>query len=225
MGILLGGALIIMGVAFLLAQLELLGDLGAWDFWPLILILVGILKLAHQDGVPDRVEGVMLLAVGILVQLHYLGVVHLQWKMVWPVLIIVLGLFVLWSSWYRARRRRKSAGSSPGFVAGFVIFGGKEDRIDSKEFEGGEILCVMGGYELDLRDADLREGEAVLHVRAIMGGIEIRIPEDWSLTVHGTPIMGAFEDKTRPSRGDASPDRPRLILEGSVIMGGVEIRN
>jgi predicted membrane protein len=214
-----------MGVAFLLAQLNLLGDMEAWHFWPLILVLAGILKLTRQDAMPGRVEGILFIAAGCLVQLHYLGVIHLQWKLLWPVLVIAFGFFMLWSTWYRGRKRRGGREKSASYVDGFVILGGKEDRVDTKDFKGGEVTCVLGGYDLDLRDAGLEEPEVVLSVRVIMGGVDIRVPDDWSVTVRGTPVMGAFEDKTRPARTDEAEGGKRLILEGTVVMGGVEVRN
>jgi cell wall-active antibiotic response 4TMS protein YvqF len=225
MSILAGGALVILGTAFLLAQLGVLGVHDAWDFWPLILVLAGLLKLFGREEPGGRVWGLFLIVAGVAVQLHYLDMLQLRWKLVWPVLLICVGIFVIGSSVFRVHRRRRSGGS-PNILDVFVVLGGKEDQVDSKEFEGGEIFCLMGGYELDLRDAHINQDEAVLHVRAIMGGVELRIPDTWRLTVRGTPIMGAFEDKTRPrALGAGEPEGPRLILEGSVVMGGVEIRN
>ena len=225
MSILAGGALVILGTAFLLAQLGVLGGHDAWDFWPLILVLAGLLKLFGREEPPGRLWGLFLIGAGVLFQLQRLDMLQLRWKLVWPVLLICVGIFVIGSSVFRVQRRRRTGGS-PNSLDVFVVLGGKEDQVDSKEFEGGEIFCLMGGYELDLRDAHMKGAEAVLHVRAIMGGIELRIPDNWSLTVRGTPVMGAFEDKTR-SRGSGAGEAegPRLILEGSVIMGAVEIRN
>jgi predicted membrane protein len=83
----------------------------------------------------------------------------------------------------------------------------------------------MGGCELDLREARMKGGEAVLRARAVMGGIEIRVPEDWSVVVKGTPVMGAFEDSTRAGRSIPPEAAQRLIVEGAVFMGGVEIKH
>jgi len=54
-----------------------------------------------------------------------------------------------------------------------------------------------------------------------MGGVEIRVPREWSVVVNGSPVLGGIEDKTIP------PMMPgkRLVIDGSVIMGGVEITN
>jgi hypothetical protein len=67
----------------------------------------------------------------------------------------------------------------------------------------------------------MRESSATLDIRAIMGGVELHIPREWHVKVKGSPVMGAFEDKTRPT----SREGPELVIQGDVIMGGVEIRN
>jgi len=79
---------------------------------------------------------------------------------------------------------------------------------------------VMGGCELDLRDCSIN-GDAELNVFAVFGGIEIRVPPDWSVSLHGMPIMGGFEEKTATPPNNAK----RLRVTGSVIMGGLEVRN
>ena len=81
---------------------------------------------------------------------------------------------------------------------------------NSRAFKGGDLTAVMGGCEIDLRHAAI-EGEAVIDVFAIWGGIEIRVPENWTVIGRVTPILGGFEDKTRPpQRGEhAAPRDPR----------------
>jgi hypothetical protein len=54
------------------------------------------------------------------------------------------------------------------------------------------------------------------------GGIEIRVPEAWSVSGRVVPILGGFEDKTRPAQGATAH---RLVVRGFAIMGGIEIKN
>jgi hypothetical protein len=54
------------------------------------------------------------------------------------------------------------------------------------------------------------------------GGIEIKVPENWSVSGRVTPILGGYEDKTRRV---ADGTNQRLLVRGLVIMGGVEIKN
>ena len=57
---------------------------------------------------------------------------------------------------------------------------------------------------------------------AMWGGIEMRVPEDWTVSRRVTPLLGGVEDKTRPPQGASAH---RLMLRGFAIMGGVEIKN
>jgi predicted membrane protein len=101
-----------------------------------------------------------------------------------------------------------------------AILGGFQRRVTTTKLRGGEITAIMGGCELDMRSASI-EGEAVIHIFAVMGGITIKCPTDWTVVLEGTPILGGFDEKTA-----TPPDnRKRLVVRGYAIMGGVEIRN
>ena len=97
---------------------------------------------------------------------------------------------------------------------------GVEQEIRSSEFRGGDVSVFLGGAELDLSDAEMPGNEARIQVSVMMGGIEIRVPRDWTVVNRITPVLGGVENHTR-SRSDGK----RLIIEGSVVMGGVEIKN
>jgi hypothetical protein len=62
----------------------------------------------------------------------------------------------------------------------------------------------------------------VFDVFAMWGGIEIRVPENWTVVGRVTPILGGFDDKTRPPQQESTQ---RLVIRGFVIMGGVEVKN
>ena len=64
-------------------------------------------------------------------------------------------------------------------ISGVAVLGGGHRGNNSRSFRGGELTAVMGGCEIDLRQAAI-EGEAVIDVFALWGGIEIRVPEDWT---------------------------------------------
>jgi predicted membrane protein len=79
----------------------------------------------------------------------------------------------------------------------------------------------MGACEIDLRKASIDSDEVVLDATAVWGGIEIRVPADWTVESRGVAMMGAFEDTSRrPDDG-----RKKLIVTGYAVMGGVEVKN
>ena len=84
------------------------------------------------------------------------------------------------------------------------------------------VVAVMGGIELDFREAELAPGETHLYVFTIMGGCEIIVPPGLAVDMDGIAVMGAFEHLERaPAHRD--PDSPYLRVTGLVAMGGVEI--
>jgi predicted membrane protein len=106
-------------------------------------------------------------------------------------------------------------------MSAMAILGGVSRGNNSKTFRAADLVAIMGGCEIDLRKAAIN-GEAVIDVFAIWGGIEIRVPEDWTVVSQVTPLLGGVDDKTRPPQGATAH---RLTLRGVAIMGGVEIKN
>ena len=102
-----------------------------------------------------------------------------------------------------------------------AIMGGVTRGNNSRAFRGADVLAFMGGCELDLRKAAIN-GEAVIDVFAMWGGIEIRVPEDWTVVSHIVPLMAGVDDKTRPPQ---TATAHRLTLRGFILMAGVEVKN
>jgi hypothetical protein len=84
------------------------------------------------------------------------------------------------------------------------------------------LVAVMGGAELDFREADLAPGETHVSIFSLMGGCEIIVPPGLSVDMDGIAIMGGFEhlERSSPQR---DPDAPYLRVSGFVAMGGVQI--
>jgi hypothetical protein len=88
----------------------------------------------------------------------------------------------------------------------------------SPELRGGSATAVIGVIELDLRHAVLANGTACLDVVAFWGGIEIRVPDSWTVDAHVVPLVGAVQ--TKPAVLPL-PGGPRLVLRGHAVMGAV----
>lgn len=86
-----------------------------------------------------------------------------------------------------------------------------------------KVVAVMGGVELDLRQAVLGAGVTEIEVIAVMGGVDITVPPGVRVETMGVAVMGGFE----ASAGDATaidPDQPVVRLSGFALMGGVDAR-
>ena len=82
------------------------------------------------------------------------------------------------------------------------------------------IVAVMGGAELDLREAELADEISITAV-TVMGGIGITVPAGVSVELSGFAVMGANSgprDKVPPL-----PSAPVIRVKTFALMGGVGI--
>lgn len=102
------------------------------------------------------------------------------------------------------------------------IMGGSVLRSRAEALRTGNVNTVMGGTELDLREAKLAPGGAYLEVSTICGGTEILVPLDWRVEIVGTPQAGGHDLKVTDP--DELPiDAPHLVVDARTICGGLEV--
>jgi hypothetical protein len=210
-----GGAKLIIGIFFVIHGVLLaadnLGLLAAWDYlryWPAVILLVGIYKL-WQPG--RQLPGAILALVGGSLLAQNAGLLHLSIFDLWPLLLVIAGIAVI----ARATGFEVPAGDRRNIIA---VLGAR--KIAPRDFDGARIVAVMGGCELDLTHAEMKQSPAVIEVFTLWGGIEIFVPETWEIVGEVTPFMAGFEVKVAPK---GTPQR-RLVVRGTALMGGVEIK-
>jgi len=217
-----GMVVIALGALALLDNLNILDIGDVWSLWPLLLVAFGLARMLRPAGQPGRWTGTVLFLVGAWLMLQNLGLAPVRLGVIfWPLLIVLLGVRLVWGAVSRGAMHGPPAEGTARLSA-FAMLGGAEHKSNAADFQGGDATSILGGCKIDLRQASVKTGPAVLDVFAMWGGIEILVPTDWGVVVQGTPIMGAFEDKTTPPREGAGP---KLVIKGVVIMGGVEIKN
>lgn len=89
----------------------------------------------------------------------------------------------------------------------------------------GEMVAIalMGGVELDFRDAVLGKGVTEINCFAFWGGVEITVPPGVEVQAHGFALMGGFDqDAELPTPSE--PDAPTIRVNGFALMGAVEIK-
>ena len=214
--------LLLLGVGSLLfaQNLDLVETRRYWKYWPVLPLAIGLLKLVQRGNRGDKVFGVALTAFGGAQLARVLG----YWSpgpadVVAAVLIVVGGFFIV-----RGLFGRPEPAVTPDTsdtISGFAVMAGFERSNNSQNFRGGDLTAVMGGCEIDLRQASMR-APAAIDVFAMWGGIEVRVPEDWTVELRGMPLLAGFVDKTRPP---SIATEKRLVVRGVALMGGVEIKN
>jgi hypothetical protein len=81
-------------------------------------------------------------------------------------------------------------------------------------------MAFWGGGQLDLREARFAGREVTINAWAVMGGIEILVPEDAEVHVNGVGVMGGFDHR---ASGVGAPGAPRIIVRGLAFWGGVNV--
>lgn len=81
------------------------------------------------------------------------------------------------------------------------------------------VIAIMGGVDLDLREAELPPGVTEIRAFIFMGGLEVKVRPGVRLETEGIAIMGGFEDSMEES--GAGRDAPIVRITGVAIMGGV----
>ncbi|MFX0592358.1 DUF1707 SHOCT-like domain-containing protein [Melissospora conviva] len=82
-------------------------------------------------------------------------------------------------------------------------------------------VAFWGGGLIDLREADFTAGHVRINAYAVMGGIEIIVPEHAHVDVSGIGVMGGFEGP-RSSAASAAGG-PTVVVAGLAFWGGVSV--
>jgi hypothetical protein len=220
----LGLMAIAVGVIFTLDNLEVIDARDYLQYWPVVFVVVGGMKLWHasHDG-HGWFGGLFFLALGSWMLLERIIYFQISGREIFPLFLVFLGGYMVWRGFGGARRGRPSDGHNR--FSGLAIMGGVARRSNSQAFEGADLTALMGGCEIDLRQASIAPGtEAVIDVFAFWGGIEIKVPEDWIVINRVMPLMGGVDDKTR-TPNPTPPVEKRLVISGIVVMGGVGLKN
>jgi hypothetical protein len=142
----------------------------------------------------------------------------LPWLIAWwalQALVAVTGRLV-------ARRKDEGDESTAG-IRRVVTVGGVQLRPTNPELSRVRLDLVMGGGELDLTALDRVPGGIDLTVRALMGGLGVRIPADWRVwwSFRGAGGIG-MEQGAGPTRTDDERGAD-LRIHAHVLLGGIGV--
>lgn len=91
----MGLVLIVIGAVLLALNLGWGLPLALWDFWPVFLIIPGLVAIVTPSRHLTRSGGVWLLAWGVYCQISTTGFGGLGWFSAWPVFVIAYGLDIV----------------------------------------------------------------------------------------------------------------------------------
>lgn len=86
-----------------------------------------------------------------------------------------------------------------------------------------KVFAMLGGCEIDLREARFAPGVTELDATAIMGGIEVTVPPGVRVEAVGSAFLGGFDANGGESMM-IDPAHPVLRVTGLALLGGVQVK-
>ena len=214
----IGLALITAGVLFLVGQL---GGESFGQTWPVILIVVGASNFLMKPR--SWVFSGGLTIAGAILLLGTLNVLEVSMGILWPALLLGLGVVVLFGG---ARKRSRSsrqqktdyAGGTPDLNVS-AFFSGGEHRSSNEVIRTGQVSAIFGTAEVDLRGTTLAGDAATIEATALFGSLRLRVPNDWAVDVQTTNMFGSFESK----RVQPADPKARLSILATSTFGSIEL--
>ena len=213
------GLLIIgLGAIFLASNLGFLDAHRPLRFFlPLACLAIGLSLIVEQGG-RRRSWGWIWVGVGIWSFAYQQAWIDVDfWDVVFPTILLFVGARLV----TRAVQVQNGTMNKPQTRV-YAFLSGHETRSVPSPFKEAEVVAVMGGIKLDLTHVQMQGDSATLDVTVVMGGVEIYAPPDWNMINQVLPLLGAAEDKRRPT---AVVPTKTLTVRGTVLMGGLEIKN
>lgn len=218
--------------------------------WHTFFVIAGAIIISNNS---KTFWGYLLVGIGIVGWLRHMPflpfVEFLNLGDLWPLIIFGFGLWLILHQKEKSNNHKYechsgrenfnpfdgnpvnnfgSAGTSDfsyDFINENAAFTSVKKNITSQSFKGGKVSAVFGGELLDFRRAKLAPGEHILEVSAVFGGVELFVPQDWKIIVNVSSVFGGFEDQRFPNLDAAASSDSVLIIKGSVVFGGGELKN
>lgn len=230
--------IVLIGIAALLRAS--IPDFPEWIFtWKMLLIALGLF-LGFRHGFRGAAWFILIMVGGAFLLRDIFPDLAIR-RFIWPVVLIGIGMLIILrprrKMWQQCGPKMPSGNNSASdtyinpeetwskddFVDSTSIFGGDKKRILSKDFKGGDIVNIFGGTELNLTQADI-QGKVTIEITTIFGGTKLIVPSNWEVKSEAVTVFGGLEDKR--SLGTIVTDSNKvLVLKGTVIFGGIEIKN
>lgn len=230
-GIMFAIALVVIGVAFLLQQLQIL-PFSVWSIiWPAVILGLGV-AWAVEDF---SVFGLGVALLGFYYLLFNLGATSykLTWGVVWPILLVLLGVSILVDKLIKKRFTKKhhkwhwdgkdpvrEYSESDGYIRMDCSFSEDNRKVTAESFAGGRIDLSFGKSVLDLTACKTILPNALLDVDVSFGSFELLVPRCIRVNMNEDKAFGSITVRGTPS-DDATE---KLYLKGDVSFGNMTVR-
>lgn len=192
---------------------------GWWTLFIIIPSLIGLLKEKDKTG------NIIGLIIGVVLLLGVQNIIDfdLIWKLILPVIIIIVGLSLIFGNNLNKKINNeiKKINNKKGKNEEYCsTFSEQKIDFDDEEFKGVSLTAVFGGITLDLRNAKINE-DVVINTTSVFGGIDIYAPDNIKIKVKSTSIFGGVDNKK--IKNDNEKEHI-IYINASCIFGGVDIK-
>jgi predicted membrane protein len=190
--------------------------------WQMLLIAIGIISMTNTD---NKTPGFVLVIIGIIFLI--IEYVRVDSEILFALGLMLIGAFILFRNFTGKKFERsfQADKGDPGYFEITSIFSGGDHKITSKELKGGKITSIFGGSDVNLYNADMLIEPMQLEIFTLFGGVSLSVPPDWEVKVDVQPVFGGFSDKRRYQEPAPGVEPKRLIIRGTLIFGGGEIKS
>lgn len=243
-----------IGLVLLLKQFDL-SFFPNWLFsWPMILIIVGLVRRANN---PNNQSWLILILVGCLFLLEKIFPEGNIFHFGWPVIIIAVGLWMIFRRNYGFGNRNiasnintssKEAFANDDFLNPKTAAPSDEPRTEHAKTEADEgflnAFSIFSSTKKNVLSKNFRGGEIVnvfggtdidfshaningqviVDVVQLFGGTKLIVPPHWQVVADIAQIFGGVNDKRIP-HADVANSGKVLVLKGTSIFGGVDIKS
>ena len=218
-----GVIIILIGVALLLSNLNIIQGISVWSLiLPFLLLLCGLSSMISSRRI--NYWGLILFLAGAYWMLVRLNVLPgIGWEIITPGIIILIGIGIILPF---GQNKNTNAKQSPnaakdGYVHSTAIFSGDERFLSGERFTGANITTVFGGCDLDFTGFQDASPATVIHFTVAFAGADIILPPEWKVERRGlTCLFGGMDIKGAPA-----PTASKTVeLSGVCVFGGITVK-
>lgn len=92
-----GLVLIVVGATFFLDQCGFIAVQDLWHYWPLMLVVVGVVRMAEAPHARDLIGGAWSILIGLWLFANFEGWSGMDFDNSWPVLLVAWGITLVFS--------------------------------------------------------------------------------------------------------------------------------
>lgn len=126
---------------------------------------------------------------------------------------------------------RRPAGTAPAYPVGDLPSPTTSIAVLSGQSRKGvwavgpthQAFSLMGGVDLDLREAVFTTPELIINATTVMGAVDIYVNARTRVVVEGIGVMGAFEEGRAKVPAELDEQSPVVRVRGLALMGAVTV--